>query len=142
MQPTTERGLMPFLLVQDPMDPINRMAGYMIGWPCAGIESLIIYTMVILLFLSKSAIPLKLKIVYFFVGAVVTYFINVLRIVTIFLIAINGGDVAAFHDYYGQLYSISWIISYPLILIGINALWTKIKERRTMIKPAPIITVK
>jgi exosortase/archaeosortase family protein len=142
LQPTSENGLMPYLLVQDPMKPVERMAGFLVGWPCAGVESLLIYTVTILLFLSKSAIPLKLKVAYFFIGAVVTYLINVLRIVTIFVIAINGGDFRAFHDYYGQLYSISWIIAYPLILVGISTLWVKIRERRTSIKPLPIVTVK
>jgi thaumarchaeosortase len=129
-QPTFDRGLIPSLLVQDPANPYGRRAEFLIGWPCAGVESLLIYTITILLFLSKSTIPLKLKIIYFAFGAVVTYFINILRIVTIFMIAIDGGDWLTFHDYYGQLYSISWIIFYPLILIGINLLWAKIKERK------------
>lgn len=63
-------------------------------------------------------------------GVVVTYFINVLRIVTIFVIGINGGDWMAFHNIYGQLYSITWIVSYPLLIIGSQMLWAKIKNRR------------
>jgi thaumarchaeosortase len=144
MQPTSSRGLMPYLLVQDPANPAHRWAGFLIGWPCAGVESLLIYTITILLFLSKIAIPLRLKFVYFFIGAVVTYFINVLRIVTIYLIAINYGmqssAVTTFHDYYGQLYSISWIIFYPLILMGITSFWTRMKERRANTKvTSPIV---
>jgi exosortase/archaeosortase family protein len=138
-QPTSTHGLMPYLLVQDPLDPVHRWAGFLIGWPCAGVESLLIYSITILLFLSKSSIPLKLKIVYFAFGAVVTYVINILRIVTIFTIAINGGDWASFHDYYGQLYSISWIIFYPLILMGITLLWTRAKERRANARVTPIV---
>ncbi|NWG11883.1 hypothetical protein HXY33_09095 [Candidatus Bathyarchaeota archaeon] len=141
-QPTPEHGLMPYLLVQDPANPYVRWAGFLIGWPCAGVESLLIYTITILLFLSKSTIPLKVKAVYFAFGAVVTYFINILRIVTIFRIAIDGGDWGTFHDYYGQLYSISWIISYPLILIGISLLWAKIKERKVNAKVTPIVVPK
>jgi exosortase/archaeosortase family protein len=63
-------------------------------------------------------------------GVVVTYFINVLRIVTIFVIGINGGDRMAFHDIYGQLYSITWIVSYPLLIMGSQMLWAKIKNRK------------
>jgi len=98
-----------------------------IAWPCSGIESLLIYSVTILLFLKKTAIPWKQKIIYFTIGAIVTYSINILRIVTIFILAIYKGDWGRFHDLYGQLYSITWIISYPLIIIGSRALWRKIR---------------
>lgn len=103
---------------------------FQIAWPCAGVESLIIYAVTILLFLKKSKISWTHRSVYFFVGAAVTYFINILRIVSIFVIGINGGDWLRFHDYYGQLYSITWIMSYPLIIIGIQILWNRIKSKR------------
>jgi exosortase/archaeosortase family protein len=99
-----------------------------IAWPCAGIESLLIYTIVILLFLKKANIPWIHKIIYFTIGAIVTYFINILRIVTIFIIGLNNGDVWTFHDYYAQLYSTTWIVSYPLIIIGSRTLWSKLKS--------------
>lgn len=107
--------------------------GAAIAWPCAGVESLLIYTVTVLLFLKKTAISWKHKTIYFVIGAIVTYFINILRIVTIFTIAINGGDFMRFHDYYGQLYSITWIISYPLIIIGSRVLWRKIRSRKHMV---------
>jgi thaumarchaeosortase len=108
-------------------------AVFNIAWPCSGVESLIIYTLVILLFLKKSIIPWWQKLIYYTIGAIVTYFINILRIVTIFVIAVNNGmqspQVQQFHDYYGQLYSITWIIAYPLIIIGSRLLWGRIKNR-------------
>lgn len=122
-------GSMPYLAVKDFQ---GLWHGFGIAWPCAGVESLLIYTVTILLFLKKTAIPRKHKIVYFVIGAIVTYFINILRIVTIFVIAVNGGDIGIFHDYYGQLYSITWIISYPLIIIGSRILWRKIRSRKHM----------
>jgi len=110
-----------------------------IAWPCSGVESLIIYSVTILLFLKKSAISLKQRIIYFVIGAMVTYFINVLRVVTIFVISINTGggytiQTQQFHDYYGQLYSLIWIISYPLIILGSRALWGKIRNWKTCTK--------
>jgi thaumarchaeosortase len=108
----------------------NGSAAFGIAWPCSGIESLLIYSLVIILFLKAIAIPLRHKLVYFTIGAVVTFFINILRIVTIFVIAINTGgwtvDVEQFHNYFGQLYSIIWITTYPLLIIGSRALWTRI----------------
>jgi thaumarchaeosortase len=127
-----KHGWMPYLSAWDPKNPFTH-AAYGIAWPCAGVESLMIYTVTIFLFLKKSTIPLKQKIIYFVIGAIVTYFINILRIVTIFVIAANGGDIGTFHNYYGQLYSITWIISYPLIIIGSRILWRKIRSRKHMV---------
>jgi len=49
--------------------------------------------------------------------------------VSIFIIGINGGDVWRFHDYYGSLYSITWIVAYPLIIIAIQTLLIKLKRK-------------
>jgi len=108
--------------------------GAFIAWSCSGIDSLIIYSVTILLFLKKSAIPLKQRIIYFVIGAAVTYFINILRIATIFTIGVNGGDVDAFHNYYGQLYSLIWIVSYPMLIIGSRALWGRLRNRNLVVK--------
>jgi thaumarchaeosortase len=117
-------------------DKYNNYSGaFSIAWPCSGVESLVIYAIVILLFLKKSNISLYVRGIYFAVGAVITYFINALRIATIFIISINGGNVTQFHNYYGQLYSISWIIVYPLIIIGVGNLSRKLGfERRAQKK--------
>ncbi len=94
---------------------------FSIAWPCSGIESLVIYTVIMLLFLKKSNISWIRRIIYFVIGAIVTYFINILRIVTIYVISINAGNIWRFHDYYGQLYSIAWIISYPLLITFLHS---------------------
>ncbi len=117
-------------------DAQGGSATFGIAWPCAGVESLLIYTVTIALFLKNSRMPLKQKAVFFVFGAFVTYFINIFRIVTIFVLAIGGGDVGLFHDYYGQLYSIIWIISYPLIIVGAQTFWQEVvrgKLRREQI---------
>jgi thaumarchaeosortase len=105
------------------------LARFGIAWPCAGVDSLLLYSIVTLLFLREFIPSLKAKLAYFFIGAAVTYFINVLRIVSIFLVAINGGDWRRFHDYYGPLYSVVWIISYLLIIAGTQLIWRVIKNR-------------
>ncbi len=105
--------------------------GAQIAWPCAGVDSLLIYTITVLLFLRKSAFPWKTRLVYFVVGAAVTYSINIMRIVAIFVIGVSSGNAGAyaFHDYYGQLYSIIWIVTYPLIMIGTQTLWEKLRVK-------------
>jgi thaumarchaeosortase len=119
-------GSMPYLMIRD---SLGRSAGFAIAWPCSGVQSLFIYTIVIVLFLKRANIRWLHSIVYFAFGALVTYFINVLRIATIFIIAAENGDWGLFHNYYGELYSMTWIIAYPSIIIGSRILWGKIKTR-------------
>ena len=108
---------------------------FAIAWPCAGVESLLIYTLTILLFLKNATFLWKNRkvyfaagaiAIYFAVGAIVTYFVNALRIATIAVTSINGGDWLRVHNIYGPLYSILWITTYPLIIIGSRFLWKKI----------------
>jgi thaumarchaeosortase len=121
-------------------------AKFSIAWPCAGIESFLIFTAVVLLFLQQMHMSWKAKAGYFVAGAVVTYFINVLRIVTIFNIGmqygVNSSQVQMFHFYYGPLYSIIWIVSYPLIIFATQGLWRKIEKEKSdrasmKLQPAP-----
>jgi thaumarchaeosortase len=122
---------MPTLQVTGPLGT----AKFAIAWPCAGIESLLIFTAVALLFLQRIPMSWKAKIGYFAVGAGITYLINILRIDTIFTIGMQFGansvQVQDFHFYYGPLYSIAWIVSYPLIIIVSRILWQKLKTERT-----------
>jgi len=123
-----KQGLMPVLTATS---STGQSAQYAVAWACSGIDSLLIYSVTILLFLKSSAVSWKQGLVYFVFGAVVTYLINALRIATIFMIGVGGGDINPFHNYYGPLYSISWIICYPLLIIATRALWTRIVPGRT-----------
>jgi thaumarchaeosortase len=140
-------GYQTSLVVSDAMprltatNPANHLqtATFDIAWPCAGIESLLIFTAVAALFLKRMNISLKAKIAYFAVGAAVTYGINILRIATIFTIGVTGASIDSFHSYYGPLYSIMWIVSYPLLILGSQTLWQKItnKNSSATVKPQP-----
>jgi thaumarchaeosortase len=127
---------MPLLTVSDSSG--QYLTGYYIGWPCAGIQSFLIYTFVMLLFLKKTKIPKIQKLVYFVIGAIITYAINILRIVSIYLAFIQNlsqGIEAAnaamrtFHNFYGGLFAMTWIVLYPLLIIGTRILWFKIHSR-------------
>ncbi len=131
------QGTLPLLTATDPSNP-TRTATFAVAWPCAGIESLLIFTVVTLLFLKRMPLSWKARIGYFAVGAVVTYIINILRIVAIFLIGMDGQDITPFHFYYGPLYSIAWIVAYPLIILASQSLWRRLKNRRTrLMEPRP-----
>jgi len=155
-----------------------------IGWPCAGVHSLFIYTFVILFFLKeapfslqretvRAAIPRRLRfmarskrmnfllkrkviratimesekiVVNFFrmvplyiivcIGAVGTFIVNVLRIVTICIIGVNIGEEAMkhFHSYYGELFFIAWIMIYPLTIIYSHKIWAKLSTLGVKLK--------
>ncbi|MGB9675683.1 MAG: exosortase/archaeosortase family protein [Candidatus Bathyarchaeales archaeon] len=115
-------------------DSQGNYSVFAVAWPCSGVDSLLLYTATILLFLKRSSITTLRKTIYFLIGAVITYFINILRIATIFIISLNGGDWRIFHDLYGSLYSITWIIVYPILIVGMESLFSKIKKRRLMHK--------
>jgi len=123
---------MPRLTATDPANPL-RTATFDIAWPCAGIESLLIFTVVALLFLKRMPLSWKAKTASFVFGAAVTYFINVLRIATFYPIGmdygVNSEQARIFHNYYGPLYSIAWIVLYPLLILGSQSLWRKITNR-------------
>ncbi len=97
---------------------LRRTGGYnmnlLVYWPCAGVHSLIIYTFVMLLFFRNTEISSRRKIVYVIVGAVGTFMVNILRIVSIGIIGGNTGPEASrlFHEYYGELFFVVWIVVY------------------------------
>jgi len=106
-----------------------------IYWPSSGIHSLFIYTFTILLFLRGIHSSKKRKLLYFAVGAIGTFFVNVLRIVTIVILGLTVGASAAeyFHNYYGEFYFITWIIVYPLTIVyGRRALTALFNIMRTV----------
>jgi len=100
----------------------GQMVAIGIAWPCAGVHTLFLYTLIILLLFKKSNISSFRKTLYFIVGAIGTYSVNVLRIIAYFLIRVNEGLTAAqtFHDIYGELLFIVWILLYILLIICIQ----------------------
>jgi thaumarchaeosortase len=109
-------------------------AKFAVAWPCAGIESLLIFTAVALLFLKRMPISWRAKVGYFAFGAAITYIINIFRIVSIFMIGMQFGvdssQVEAFHAYYGPLYAVAWIISYPLLILISQMAWQKYRNHK------------
>jgi thaumarchaeosortase len=89
-----------------------------IAWSCAGSHSLFLYSFMIMLFLRGTSISRTRRIIYVAVGAAGTFFINILRIVTIYLIGINSGESPAklFHEFYGEFFFIAWMFVYLTII--------------------------
>jgi exosortase/archaeosortase family protein len=106
-----------------------RTASFGIGWACAGVESLLIFAVITLLFLKRMPLSWQAKVGYLAFGLAITYLINVLRVVSLFLFVLGGGDVNLFHQTYGPLYPIAWIVLYPLVILGTQSLWHRIMSR-------------
>jgi thaumarchaeosortase len=93
-----------------------------IAWPCAGVHSMFLYTLIMLLLFKKSSMSSFRKLVYFIVGAIGTYIVNVLRIIVYYYIRINSGlnDATTFHDVYGELLFVIWALLYILMIVVIQ----------------------
>ena len=90
-----------------------------IAWACAGVQSLLLFTLIILVFFKKSYISAFRKSVYFIIGLFATFVVNVSRVISIMFVMVNEGRDAGmvFHDSYGEMYSVIWIFIY-ILLIG------------------------
>jgi thaumarchaeosortase len=93
--------------------------GLAIYWPSSGVVSMIVYSLVILVLMVKLDAPRKRKIVYAVIGAVGTYFVNVIRITLIVLyVTYISLDFEAFHASIGEVLFIIWIFLYLLAVIN------------------------
>jgi thaumarchaeosortase len=107
-----------------------------VAWPCAGVHSLFLYTIIVLLLFKKSDISGLRKTIYFIIGAIGTYAVNVFRIVTYFVILLGQGQEPAlvFHNVYGELYFFGWILAYIMLIVGIQKFKIVEKTRAVLFK--------
>ena len=105
------------------LNPYGENPAAVIAWPCAGIHSLFLYTVIMLFFLKDLAMSRVKKFSYFLVGFIVTYFVNVFRIVSWFLVHLYYGGEAAefFHNNIGELYFFGWMLLYLAIIVLIES---------------------
>ncbi len=105
------------------LNPYGKNPTALIMWPCAGIHSLFLYTVIMLFFLKDLAMSRVKKFSYFLVGFIVTYFVNVFRIVSWFLVHLYYGGEAAefFHNNIGELYFFGWMLLYLAIIVLIES---------------------
>ncbi len=93
-----------------------------IYWQCAGILSMSIYFMVIIILMVKLETSVARKLVYAALGAMGTYLVNIVRI---FLIIYYGAfidvNLRMFHESIGEVLFTIWIVAYLLIVTAIEA---------------------
>jgi thaumarchaeosortase len=103
-------------------------------WQCAGILSMTIYLLVILILMIKLHTSLTRKLIYAAFGALGTFFVNIIRI---FLIIYYGAfidvNLRMFHESIGEVLFTIWIVIYLLIV-------TTIEARRARNIKSPVVT--
>jgi len=114
-----EYGSLPLMIVRTG----GETAGASIAWPCAGVHSLLLFTLITLVFFKKTTMQRERKIIFFLMGAAGTYLTNILRIASFFTISIHYGSEAGiiFHNSYGELYFIAWMLIYFAIIVAIQS---------------------
>lgn len=137
---SSEYGSLPILTVGKGGLSVSRG----IGWQCAGVHSLLLFALITLVFFKKTTMQRERKIIFFLIGAAGTYLTNILRISSFFTIAVHYGEDAGnvFHDSYGELYFIAWMLLFFIIIITvesgkINRL-TQVFRRKRGLKPLKI----
>ena len=97
----------------------GKTASVTIAWACAGVHSLLLYVLIILVFFKKASISAFRKLSYFIIGLFGTFFANVLRVFSVIIVILQYGKDAGmiFHNTYGELYSFIWIFLF-ILLIG------------------------
>jgi thaumarchaeosortase len=97
----------------------GKSATAAIAWACAGVQSLLLYVVIMLVFFKKADISAFRKLAYFIIGLFGTFFVNVLRVFSILIVMLDYGNEAgtSFHNTYGEIYSVIWIFLF-ILLIG------------------------
>ncbi len=100
----------------------GKTASVAIAWACAGVHSLLLYVLVILVFFKRTNISSFRKLSYFIIGLFGTFFANVLRVFSIIIVMMQYGQEAGmvFHNSYGELYGFTFIFSFILIIVCIQ----------------------
>ncbi|MEM4246385.1 MAG: exosortase/archaeosortase family protein, partial [Candidatus Bathyarchaeia archaeon] len=103
-----------------------------INWPCAGILSMLVYMLVVVILMVKMDAPLRRKVMYAAVGAIGTFLINILRIFSITLaVAYSNVDLRVFHETIGEVLFIIWIMIYLVTTVSVESSLSKKGLKRT-----------
>jgi thaumarchaeosortase len=117
---------------------IAGLHGYyrlVVYWPSVGVQSILIYSVVMVVIAAKLQAPRIRKVIYAFVGVVVTVLLNVVRVFSIayygYAYATSGQQLDAFHNTVGEVLFLFWIVAYLFLIIEIeNRLARRVSTRR------------
>jgi thaumarchaeosortase len=106
---------------------INGTHGFFrlaVFWPSVGVQSMLIYSLVMILLAAKLDSPLRRKVIYATIGVIGTIFLNVLRIFIIayygYAYAYTGQELDAFHNSIGEILFPIWIVVFLAIVLHVE----------------------
>jgi thaumarchaeosortase len=93
-------------------------------WPSAGVNSLIIYSSIMLVFLLKMQIPTNRRVAYFVIGTLGTVAVNIVRIISLsffpLLVTSNIQEWEGYHSIAGEVMFLPWLIIYLITIWNIE----------------------
>jgi thaumarchaeosortase len=94
-----------------------------------GVFSMLIYTLIMAILMMKLNAPAKRKLIYFVIGAIGTFFINIFRIFLIaYYVAFISIDVKIFHENIGEFLFLAWVVLFLLTVVKIESKLTKARS--------------
>jgi thaumarchaeosortase len=106
---------------------ISGVHGYfrlVVYWPSVGVQSILIYSVVMVVIAAKLEAPTIRKLIYTLVGIAGTIFLNVVRIFSIayygYAYATSGQQLDAFHNAIGEILFPIWIVIFLVLIIRIE----------------------
>ena len=93
-------------------------------WPSVGVQSILIYSVVMVVIAAKLQAPRIRKIVYAVIGVAGTVFLNVVRIFSIayygYAYATSGEQLDAFHNAIGEVLFPIWIVVFLAVILKVE----------------------
>jgi len=106
------------------IDGVYGQYRLVVYWPSVGVQSMLIYSVVMIAVAAKLQAPRIRKVVYAAVGVVVTVLLNVVRVFSIayygYAYATSGQQLDAFHNTIGEVLFLIWITAYLFLIIEIE----------------------
>ena len=106
---------------------ISGVHGYfrlVVYWPSVGVQSILIYSVVMVVMAAKLQAPRVRKLIYMLIGIAGTVFLNVVRIFSIayygYAYATSGQELDAFHNAVGEVLFPIWIVVFLVLIIRIE----------------------
>jgi len=93
-------------------------------WPSVGVQSILIYSVVMIVIAAKLDAPRIHKIIYALIGVAGTVFLNVVRIFSIayygYAYATSGDQLDAFHNAIGEVLFPIWIVVFLAVILKVE----------------------
>ena len=104
-------------------------------WPSVGVQSILIYSVVMVVIAAKFQAPRIRKLIYATIGIAGTIFLNVVRIFSIafygYEYATSGQQLDAFHNVIGEVIFPIWIVAFLAIIIQVEGRLAPVPQVRS-----------